>query len=318
MIYVVSGATSCLGAAVVGCLLNRGHFVYAVMRPGSKNEPFFDSQIEIDTVGKVKKIYCDFASISMLNQLISHADVFINFAWCGTSRIERESQIIQEKNVEYACKALQVASSLGCRLYSEAGSQAEYGWQDGLVTEDYPCKPFSEYGKAKYKAWVECGRLAAKLGISYAHLRIFSVFGKGKFNDMITDTMQKIFRNEPLLFTAGTQLWNFMSHTDAAFMITLLLEGLSKEKEKFVEAFNIAGDDTRPLHEFITEMCTVLCARQRPVFGSIQAGRLQSLNPSIEKTMGVTGNIVFEKFSTSVTSYYNYLKSNNLFNREGC
>lgn len=312
MKFIISGATSCIGAAVVKELLIKDSFVYAVIRQGSSREKFLMSQIPQGKGQNLKVVYCDFANYANLVNEIEQADIFVNFAWVGTLRHERNSHDIQMKNVEYALNAMRVAKKIGCRIYSEAGSQAEYGWEDGLITENSPCKPYSEYGKAKYKTWLDGGRLAEELGISYVHLRIFSVFGAGKLNDMISESVEKISRNEKLDFTKGTQLWNMMNHTDAAVMICNLLTKTFEKNSQIIEAYNIASNDTRPLRDFINEMCSVLNYHQSPNFGAISAEKLLSLNPSIEKVLSVIGEMRFHSFADSILNHYKYMTHSNL------
>lgn len=49
----------------------------------------------------------------------------------------------------FTLEAMQSASLMRCRLFVEAGSLAEYGIYNTIITEESPCQPVSEYSKAK-------------------------------------------------------------------------------------------------------------------------------------------------------------------------
>ena len=184
MKYIVTGATSCIGSAVVEYLLKHGENVVATMRQGSEKAAVFLRQFG-RFEDKLQIVCCDISEIAFLEKAVADADVFLNFAWAGTSKEQRNSPEVQQRNVECALTAMRTAAKMGCKLYVEAGSQAEYGYKDGEIKEDALCEPFTEYGKAKLRCWEE-GRLLAKtLGVGYAHLRIFSVYGETESNQAI-------------------------------------------------------------------------------------------------------------------------------------
>ena len=87
------------------------------------------------------------AAVHLRKNLWSHG--LLLFAWGGTGHDGRNVQDVQRENVINTIAAMFAADKMGCQVFVEAGSQAEYGTVLECITEETPCHPFSEYGKAK-------------------------------------------------------------------------------------------------------------------------------------------------------------------------
>ena len=162
------------------------------------NFPIFNEHAN----SRLKIVYSDMAHINDIES-IGRADVFVNLAWEGTSHFGRDNRAIQTDNFSHTLQAMRVSKKLGCELFVESGSQAEYGYVNDLITEETLCHPESEYGKAKLKVWTEGRVLANELHIKYIHLRIFSVFGE---NDhpwtLVISSISKMLHNEDIDLTS--------------------------------------------------------------------------------------------------------------------
>ena len=94
--FVVTGATSFLGARLAGQLLAEGNKVYAVCRNNGK----------ADTVlGRHERLLVVTASLDdypTLAPAIGHADVFVHLAWEGTGHQGRNANDIQQANIQHA------------------------------------------------------------------------------------------------------------------------------------------------------------------------------------------------------------------------
>lgn len=77
----------------------------------------------------------------------------------------------------FTLEAMQSASLMRCRLFVEAGSLAEYGIYNTIITEESPYQPVTEYGKAKLAVKEAGTKLSEKLSIKYLLLLIFSTYG---------------------------------------------------------------------------------------------------------------------------------------------
>lgn len=285
--FIITGATSMIGIALCRHISSiDGNTVFAVCRQKSYDQ----SKFRINKNFKV--IYSDLEQIDGILNEIDNADVFINLAWTNTDHEGRDNAELQMLNVEYTKCAMKVAASLGCKLFVEAGSQAEYGSNNGLITEDSPCHPETEYGKAKLRVWEEGSALCESLGIKYLHLRIFSVFGK---NDrpwtLIMSAVGKMIHNNTLELSSCQQSWNYLYAADCAKQIYRLCEYASRKADFKADVYHIASKNTRSLKDYIEEMKSVLKSTSTLHYGNIIPDRKVTLNPSITKTKNAIGAI---------------------------
>lgn len=284
MKFVITGATSFIGLELIKYLLVHKHTVTAVCRPNSKGTLSIPKGVEI-----VTSEMCNYGE---LYNKITSAEVFINLAWGGTGQDGRNVVDIQNENITYTIDAMSAAKKMGCKLFLEAGSQAEYGSTTSPQREDSVCNPFSEYGKAKLKVNEELFALSETLDIKYIHLRIFSIFGE---NDhpwtLVMSAIDKMLKNEPVELSHCTQNWNFLYVKDAVRIITLLCENAVKEPTFSHEVYNVASDDTRVLKDFVEEMKLLTKSQSELIYGAITPQNLVSLQPDIKKTVSVVKSL---------------------------
>jgi len=276
-------------------LLSRQHQVVAVCRPNSKGLSKIPAGVEI--------VASEMSDYGNLYRDIEHADVFVNLAWGGTGHDGRNVQDVQRGNVIYTIAAMFAADKMGCKVFVEAGSQAEYGTVLEKITEETPCHPFSEYGKAKLEVKERLFELSEQLGIKYIHLRIFSLFGE---NDhpwtLVMSSVEKMLRNEPIALSPCTQNWNFLYVKDAVRQIAGLCDYAMRIENFHHEVYNIASDDTRMLKRFVEEMYSLTGSTSVLNYGAVKPANIVSLNPDMAKTEQATGFISAHTFKDVINN----------------
>lgn len=283
MRIVVTGATSFIGRAVVEELLEKRHQVFAAVRPDSAGRGELEA-MQRETGGQLTVLPEDLSACGTLDRhpaLEGRADLWLHLGWEGSGSANRTNPEIQARNIGYALEALGAAARLGCTRFLFSGSQAEYGIADGLMREDSPCHPVSEYGKDKLEVCRRAGERAAELGITYLHARIFSVYGPGDHPwSLVSSCVDTFLKGGHMEFGACTQLWNYLYIKDAVRAITGLL--LAKSPSG---VYNVAGNDTRPLREFIGEIHRLCGGRGTFEYGKRppNAEGVVSLNPDTGK-----------------------------------
>lgn len=299
MIYIITGASGFLGVDICKELLRQGHQVYAVCRKESKglgNLPQND---------KLSIVWADLNHLTDISEQVEHADVFIHLAWQGTISGGRFNPELQAENIRNAFTAMRVAKAIGCKVFTDAGSQAEYGTVTDLITEDTSCNPFSDYGKAKLQVWNEGRALCEELGLKYIHLRIFSVYGE---NDhpytLVMSLIQKMLKNEPMDLSPCTQNWNYVYSVDAAQLIVGLCSYAERTSDYVAEVYNIASDDTRLLKDFVERMKELTGSVSTLNYGAITPANYVSLQPSITKVQKVM-DIQFTPFDDVINKIVN-------------
>lgn len=297
MKFVITGATSFIGVELTRYALSMGDEVMAVCRKGSAGIPKLGEHPNLQIV------YSELSEYANLGNQIKKADVFINLAWEGTGHSGRDVTDIQKDNIAHSLEAIKVAAGIGCSLFVEAGSQAEYGTVLEKISESTPCNPFSEYGKAKLAVNEQGSKIANALGMKYLHLRIFSLYGEEDHPwTLVMSSLKKMVNNEPVDLSPCSQYWNFLYVKDAVRQIYLLCQYALRNPDYKSEVFNIASKDTRVLKDFVVEMYSLSQSKSELNFGAITPANVVSLNPDTSKTESATGFISDHVFKDVVNN----------------
>lgn len=303
MKYVITGATSFIGIELTNYLIGQGYEVYAVCRKSSAHAKTIPN--------KAKIVHSEMAEYGTLYDKIEAADVFVNFAWEGTGHSGRNVIDIQKENIQNTIGAIQSAHQMGCKLFVEAGSQAEYGTVTNEITEETPCNPFSEYGKAKLEVKKKAVVLCKQLGMKYIHLRIFSVYGE---NDhpwtLVMSCINKMLHNEDVDLSSCRQYWNFIYVKDAAKQIAALCKYAINLPEFQHEVYNIASDDTRVLKEFVEEIKSQIHTSSHLNYGVITPTNVVNLQPNVTKLLQATHLTTFTPFEKVIPLIIDKLHKN--------
>lgn len=278
MTFFITGASSFIGVELCRYLSDNGHSVIAMSR--RENEHLE----EIKTDGHLQMFRADMQSLFDKAKDLK-VDVFIHLAWSGTTHEDRNNPSIHEENVRLSLECVKLAKQMGCELYVDAGSQAEYGIVPGVLTEDTPCNPVTAYGKGKLKMYKESCVLAEQLGLKYIHLRILSVYGENDHdNTLIMSALKKLKANEPIELRSGGQKWNYVYVKDAARQIAELSIHVVHDESFKQEVYNIASNDTRKLQDFIIAMKEITGSTSELKFGGYNPGTDVNLEPDTAKT----------------------------------
>lgn len=250
---VVTGASSMIGAALIRECVKQNVEVLAIVRENcTRMERLPDSEL-------IEKIQCNLDELDKIvsNKIVAHAlhekktyDVFYHFAWAYTRKNSRDDPVLQEENIGYTLNAVKLAHQLGCCKFIGAGSQAEYGSVDHVVTPNTPAQPQSSYGMAKYAAGILSQKLSNRYGMVHIWGRIFSVYG-GNDNEetMLSYAIGQFLKGEEARFSSAAQMWDYLYEDDAAKIFYLLGERIGENK-----VYCIANGASRHLKEFIIEM----------------------------------------------------------------
>ena len=228
MRILISGITSFLGINTGKALLKKGHEVYGILRPESRNkerlkgekgiqllslnmESFLlwekehgreaESNITRDSHAIAKGI-----SLPSLAEL--HFDTVLHFAWDGVGSLGRSDIATQEKNLAMSKAFFSWAKAHGVKCFFFAGSQAEMG--RGTREEPLPASPYGE----KKLAFSEYG-LKNHGDMEFIDLRIYSIYGKGDHERSLVKTLvRNTLKGRETELGLGNKIWNFMAEED--------------------------------------------------------------------------------------------------------
>lgn len=281
MKFFITGASSFIGVELCRYLSDNGHQVIAMSR--RENEQLNDIAIN----GNLQVLYADMQNL-MERAKDMKADVFVHLAWAGALLGQRDNQELQDGNIRFSLECVELSKRMGCKLYVDAGSQAEYGIVPGVITEDTPCNPVSAYGKAKLQMYQKTCELTQQLGLKYIHLRILSVYGENDHpNTLIISSLKKLKNNEPIEIRSGGQKWNYVYVKDAARQIAELSVHAVNDCGFKRDVYNIASNDTRKLKDFIIAIKEIIGSASELSFGGYNSEKDVNLNPDTKKTSSI-------------------------------
>lgn len=287
---VITGAAGFTGYSLVENLIAHGYFVYAVVRPQSEHN------VRLAGMSNMQMVYADMSEYGQLDEKIKDTcDAFFHLAWQG----ERYDFASQYQNIEYALGALEAAARLGCKRFICTGSQAEYGPQKGLITEETCPHPADAYGAVKLAACLLTRQRAADFGIEWIWGRIFSLYGKYEAETRMLPALVKSLRENKdfQMATDGRQNWDYLYVSDGAEALIALLE-----KGKTGEIYNIAHGNYRMMREFVGLVEKFVGNTACVVYDETNIS-LYSLQPSSEKLKRDTGWLPQVEFCSGLEFY---------------
>lgn len=229
-----------IGIEIVRQLINRNCEVVVLYLP-----EFTRFTIESS---KVRYIKCDLKNLKKFDFAEHDFDTFIHLGWQSTIGHGRDDAELQEANIQITLEAVKLASRLGCKVFIGAGSQAEYGPKEEILTSSLACNPTSGYGIAKFAAGKLSGLLANQLGMRHSWARILSIYGPyDNPNTLISYCISSFLKGEKPILTKCEQDWDYLFVEDCAKALICVAE-----KGKNLKVYPIGGGKTRKLSEYVT------------------------------------------------------------------
>ena len=244
---IVTGATGCVGSAIVRRALAQGKEVTCIVHEGSKR------LANLPQDSRVKIVECNLSNYSSL-QISGEYDAFIHMSWEKTFGASRDDAEVQMRNIQYTLDACHLARRCGCKVFVGAGSQAEYGVQTVDLTPDLHVNPESGYGIAKYAAGKLSAMLCKSLGIRQNWVRILSVYGPNDGeNTLISYVIREMKAGRSPELTKCEQMWDYLYADDAADAILAIVENGMDGK-----VYPLGSGKGRKLSEYIEDIRNIV------------------------------------------------------------
>lgn len=279
---IVTGATSLIGVHVVEELLQKGYFVYAIVRKSTENLRRFPKN------KKLKIIKLDMEHYNDLDKYVEHRiDFIFHFAWNGAREPARNNPYIQINNYYNTLKLIDSARKLNVMGFIGSGSQAEYGMCEGMIDESFNCNPVTEYGKAKLKVYQKLHQEFEKGFFRYYWVRIFSVYGRYDYSKTLVMTcIDKMKKDQQIVLNNGNQMWDYLYVKDAACGLISLME---KGKESGI--YNLASGTSQKLIDYIKDIKNQMGSQSEIVCNitKTQNKVQEGYWPSVKKICKMTG-----------------------------
>lgn len=293
---LITGANSFIGLRLCRKMAEEGWYIYAVVRENFKKRELFAG------IDNLKVLYCDMESYSHIDKKfhIEELECAVLLSWNGTRGNARNDKQLQQTNVENTKEIVRRLISIGCKTIVTSGSQAEYGTNptDKKVTEDFVCRPNTEYGKAKLELYEYLSALCKTAKVRLLEPRFFSLYGENDFEGtMIISILRNMLSGEECNLTECRQIWDFMYVDDAIAALYMLIENSEVEG-----VFNFGSGEAKPLREYVYIMRELTQSTSKINYGAVpypKTGMVHT-NPSIEKLRKFTGYTIQTKFEEGI------------------
>ena len=254
---IVTGATGCVGSAVVRRALANDIHVTCIVHQGSKRL----SNLPKDE--RINIVECNLSDYHDL-EIEGQYDAFLHLSWEKTFGASRDDAEIQTRNIQYTLDAVHLAHRCGCKVFIGAGSQAEYGVQSVDLTPELPVKPESGYGIAKYAAGKLSAMLCQSLGMRQNWVRILSVYGPNDGeNTLISYVIRELKAGRSPELTKCEQMWDYLYADDAGDAILAIAE-----KGIDGKAYPLGSGKGRKLSEYIEDIRKIINPNVEVIYGA--------------------------------------------------
>jgi UDP-glucose 4-epimerase len=249
---VITGGTGMLGRTLAAQLLDEGYAVTLLVRPHSARAATLAEHERLAIVD------CDISELGALARRVkeegAHAvglptpcNVFYHLGWGGTFGIARDDLSAQTRNITYALDAVDLAAALESTAFVGAGSQAEYGRVEGVLTPQTPAFPENGYGVAKLAAGQMTRLACAQRGIRHVWCRILSIYGPyDGLQTMVSSVARALLAGEEPALTPCGQQWDYLYVADACRALRLV-----GEKGSDGAVYCVGSGQARPLLSYV-------------------------------------------------------------------
>jgi len=204
---LVTGATGHIGSHLARFLVERNANVAVLVRPKSQTR-----RIE-DVLSRLHVITADLSDIEQVGTAIREfkPEVLFHLAWYGVHKSLRNDANQLNRNLFGSIELLRLAYESGCKRWVGLGSQAEYGPQDQILTENLPTRPVDYYGRAKLYVCLLTQKLCENWNIRFVWLRLTASYGPwDDSNHLIPSAILSLLRRNRMPLTSGEQQWDYL------------------------------------------------------------------------------------------------------------
>lgn len=294
---VIAGSGGYLASNVLPVLSGaEGMLLYALSgrEPAFFRENVRHFRLAMDDYGKARET------------IAGRCDVAINFSWIGARGKDQDEDAVQKANEENSLRLLHSLIGAGCSRFIQIGSMAEYGFVEGVITENSECNPVTAYAKRKLNCADRMRETCDAAGVKFLELRLGSVYGNHMGRENVLGYLCSEFSKGRYvkLKTSCLQDWEY-THVDDVGEI--LLTAVRSDVPPGI--YNVTNGRTRKLRHFIRILEGKYGLSGHVGFGEINHGTgCQNIRCDIGRIRDVFGKSCFIPFEEGIDSVINAVR----------
>ncbi|MGQ0679156.1 MAG: NAD-dependent epimerase/dehydratase family protein [Actinomycetota bacterium] len=168
----LSGGSGFVGANLTRRLIDEGHEVFLLLRPGAR-------RWRLDLVPEAVRVVADLGDQDSVERAINgiRPNWVFHLATYGAYPGQTDLRSMVRANLNGAINLLEAAIAAGAQVFVNTGSSSEYGHKDHPPAENESLEPNSHYAWTKAAATHYCSFTASRYDIRIPTLRLYSVYG---------------------------------------------------------------------------------------------------------------------------------------------
>lgn len=276
----LTGGTGLIGTETIPFLKKQGFDIYALTIGDEKSS---------DSITYIKANLFDKNEIDAIMQKIK-PEYLLHYAWLSTGLFNDNS------NFDFLTSSIDLLKAFvqnGGKRVVMAGTYAEYGYHNEILSEDMPAEPINIYSQCKDFVRQISESYCKNNNVSFGWGRIFSAFGKERDPRRLTsDVINHLRANEPVTIRSGSLIRDYIYTKDIA---SAFVKFLDSDVEGIV---NICTGKETSIHDYVMKIAKIMGKEKLVIFNeqaSPQQVRVVGNNTRLSKEVGFAPKYTIEE-----------------------
>lgn len=276
----LTGGTGLIGTETIPFLKKQGFDIYALTIGDEKSS---------DGITYIKANLFDKNEIDAIMQKIK-PEYLLHYAWLSTGLFNDNS------NFDFLTSSIDLLKAFvqnGGKRIVMAGTYAEYGYHNEILSEDMPAEPINIYSQCKDFVRQISESYCKNNNVSFGWGRIFSAFGKERDPRRLTsDVINHLRANEPVTIRSGSLIRDYIYTKDIA---SAFVKFLDSDVEGIV---NICTGKETSIHDYVMKIAKIMGKENLVIFNeqaSPQQVRVVGNNTRLSKEVGFAPKYTIEE-----------------------